>query len=189
MTESYRVRYTSQRMYLLNYDRKVDRVFDPALDIFTKKGVELGILNTAVEYRKNDEENIVGFVQNGELWCYDVAQNKLSLVFGFREGNDLRGSYDEHAIRILKVDESGSMDFLVYGYMNRGTHEGETGVALYTYDALTNSVEERVFIESRESFAVLQSKLGEMAYVNNDGQFYIFLDGTVLRVDLKHHGV
>lgn len=86
----------------------------------------MGILDTAVEYRKNDEENIVGFVQNGELWCYDVAQNKLSLVFGFREGSDLRGSYDEHAIRILKVDESGSMDFLVYGYMNRGTHEGET---------------------------------------------------------------
>ena len=185
VTESYRVRYTSQRMYLLNYDRKADRVFDPTLDIFTKKGVELGILDTAVEYRKNDEENIVGFVQNGELWCYDVAQNKLSLVFGFREGSDLRGSYDEHAIRILKVDESGSMDFLVYGYMNRGTHEGETGVALYTYDALTNSVEERVFIESQESFAVLQSKLGEMAYVNNDGQFYIFLDGTVLRVELS----
>ncbi len=74
VTESYRVRYTQQRMYLLNYDRKVDRVFDPGLDIFTKKGVELGILNTEVEYRKNDEENIVGFVQNGELWCYDVAQ-------------------------------------------------------------------------------------------------------------------
>ena len=77
------------------------------------------------------------------------------------------------------------MDFLVYGYMNRGTHEGETGVALYTYDALTNSVEERVFIESRESFAVLQSKLGEMAYVNDDGQFYIFLDGAVNRIDLN----
>ena len=71
-----------------------------------------------VEYRKNEEENIVGFVQNGQLWSYDAAQNKLSLVFGFREGDDLRGSFDEHAIRILNVDESGSMNFLVYGYMN-----------------------------------------------------------------------
>lgn len=185
VTESYRVRYTQQRMYLLNYDRKVDRVFDPGLDIFTKKGVELGILNTEVEYRKNDEENIVGFVQNGELWCYDVAQNKLSKVFGFREGDDLRGAYDEHAIRILKVDETGSMDFLVYGYMNRGTHEGEAGVALYSYDALTNSVEERAFIESRESFAILQSELGSMAYVNNNGQFYIFLNDAVNCVDLS----
>lgn len=185
VTEAYRVRYTDQRMYLLNYDRKVDRIFDPGLDIFSDGAVELGILNTTVEYRKNEEENIVGFVQNGQLWSYDAAQNKLSLVFGFREGDDLRGSYDEHAIQILNVSESGSMDFLVYGYMNRGLHEGETGVALYTYDALANSVEERIFIESNRSFAALQAELGDLAYVNTDQQFYLYLDGNILRIDLN----
>lgn len=185
VTESYRVRYTDQRMYLLNYDRKVDRIFDPSLDIFTDKAVNLGILNTEVEYRKNEEENVVGFVQNGQLWSYDAAQNKLALVFGFREGSDLRGSYDQHAIRILDVDESGSMDFLVYGYMNRGVHEGETGVALYTYDALANSVEERVFIESSRSFAALEAELGSLAYVNAQQQFYLYLDGSIIRIDLN----
>lgn len=183
--ESYRVRYTQQRMYLLNYDRTVDRIFDPALSIFAKNGVDLGILNTEVEYKKNPEENIVAFVQNGQLWCYDVAQNKLSLVFGFREGDDLRGSYDQHAIRILDVDESGSMNFLVYGYMNRGTHEGQTGVSLCTYDALTNTVEERAFLSSDRSFAALEAQLGKMAYVNRDQQFYLYLDGSVLCVDLN----
>ena len=183
--ESYRVRYTQQRMYLLNYDRKVDRVFEASADLLTKKGLDLGILNTTVEYKKNDEENVVGFVQNGQLWCYDVTQNKLSMVFGFREGNDLRSSYGEHDIRILQVDESGSMDFLVYGYMNRGLHEGENGVALYRYDALINAVEERVFIESRSSFAVLSSELGSMAYVNSENQFYLSLNGSVLCIDLN----
>ena len=138
-----------------------------------------------VEYRKNQEENIVGFVQNGQLWSYDAAQNKLSLVFGFREGDDLRGSYGEHAIRILDVDESGSMNFLVYGYMNRGPHEGETGVALYTYDALANSVEERVFLESSRSFEALQAELNDLAYVNNRQQFYLYLDGSIFRIDLN----
>lgn len=185
VTESYRIRYTEQRMYLLNYDRKVDRIFDPELDIFSDDSVDLGILNTEVEYRKNAEENIVGFVQNGQLWSYDAAQNKLALVFGFREGDDLRGSYDEHGIRILDVSESGSMNFLVYGYMNRGSHEGETGIALYTYDALANSVEERVFIESSRSFAALEAELGELAYVNNDQQFYLYLDGNIIRIDLN----
>ena len=185
VTESFRVRYTEQRMYLLNYDRKVDRIFDPELDIFSDKAVELGILNTETEYRKNSEENIVAFVQNGQLWSYDAAQNKLSLVFGFREGDDLRGSYDEHGIRILNVDESGSMNFLVYGYMNRGLHEGETGIALYTYDALANSVEERLFIESTKSFRVLEAQLGEVAYVNNDQQFFLYLDKRIFCVDLN----
>ena len=183
--ETFRIRYTEQRMYLLNYERRVDRIFEPESAVLSENSVTLGILDTEVEYRKNAEENIVGFVQNGQLWSYDAAQNKLSLVFGFREGDDLRGSFAEHAIRILNVDESGSMNFLVYGYMNRGSHEGETGIALYTYDALANSVEERLFIESSRSFAALEAELGGIAYVNNTQQFYLYLGGSIIRVDLN----
>lgn len=183
--ESYRVRYTEQRMYLLNYERTVDRIFDPDLDVFSQKTIDLGILNTEVEYQKNEEENILAFVQNGELWCYDVAQNKLSYVFGFRDGDDLRCSYEEHAIKIIDVEESGSMNFLVYGYMNRGRHEGETGVAVYSYDAMTNSVEERIFIESSEPFRILKTEVGKLAYVNNKEILYLYLHENICRIDLN----
>lgn len=183
--ESYRVRYTKQRMYLLDYERTMNRIFDTGLDIFSEKEVLLGILNDEVEYRKNAEENIVGFVQNGELWCYDAAQNKLSHVFGFRSGDDLRCSYDQHAIKIIDIDESGSMNFLVYGYMNRGQHEGRTGAAVYTYDAMANVVEERVFIESRRSFAALEAEVGALAYVNQKEQLYLYLNGSICRIDLN----
>ena len=183
--ESYRVRYTKQRMYLLNYERTVNRIFDPKLSVFGEKQVMLGILNDSIEYRKNAEENIVGFVQNGELWCYDAAQNKLSYVFGFRDGDDLRCSYNQHAIKIMDIDETGSMNFLVYGYMNRGQHEGRTGIAVYSYDALTNSVEKRVFIESNQPFAALETELGSLAYVNQQGQFYLYLNGNICRIDLN----
>lgn len=183
--ESYRVRYTEQRMYLLNYERTVDRIFDPDLDVFSQRTIDLGILNTEVEYQKNEEENILAFVQNGELWCYDVAQNKLSYVFGFRDGDDLRCSYEEHAIKIIDVEESGSMNFLVYGYMNRGRHEGETGVAVYSYDAMTNSVEERIFIESSEPFRILKTEVGKLAYVNNKEILYLYLHENICRIDLN----
>ncbi len=183
--ESYRVRYTDQRMYLLNYDRTMNRIFDPELDLFSDEEVMLGILNESVEYRKNEEENVVGFVQNGELWCYDAAQNKLSYVFGFRDGDDLRASYGEHAIRIIDIDESGSMNFMVYGYMNRGLHEGRSGVAVYAYDSLTNSVEELVFIESKKPFQVLQTEVGSLAYINRKQQFYLYYQGNICKIDLN----
>ena len=182
--ESYRVRYTEQRMYLLNYERKTDRIFDPTLDVFSSNSVELGILNTEVEYHKNEEENVVAFVQNGDLWCYDVAQNKLSYVFGFQDGDDLRCNYQEHEIKIINVEESGSMNFLVYGYMNRGQHEGKTGVAVYTYNAMTNSVEERIFIESGKPFRILKSEVGKLAYVNKKEILYLYLHGNICRIDL-----
>lgn len=183
--ESYRVRYLEHRMYLLAYDRTVNRIFDPQLQVFTPDSIHLGILNDRVEYRKNDEENIVGFVQNGDLWCYDAAQNKLSRVFGFRDGEDLRCSYGEHDIKIVDVDESGSMNFLVYGYMNRGRHEGKTGVAVYTYNAMTNSVEERAFIESRKPFPILRDEVGTLSYVNSKEELYLYLQGNICRIDLN----
>ncbi len=183
--EAYRVRYTEQRMYLLNYERTAERIFDPELEVFTENSIELGILNTEVEYRKNEEENIIAFVQNGDLWCYDVAQNKLSYVFGFRDGDDLRCSYEEHEIKIIDVDESGSMNFLVYGYMNRGRHEGRTGISVYTYNALTNSVEERIFIESSKPFRILKSEVGKLAYVNKQEILYLYLQNSIWRIDLK----
>ena len=183
--EAYRVRYTEQRMYLLNYERTAERIFDPELEVFTENSIELGILNTEVEYRKNEEENIIAFVQNGDLWCYDVAQNKLSYVFGFRDGDDLRCSYEEHEIKIIDVDESGSMNFLVYGYMDRGRHEGRTGISVYTYNALTNSVEERIFIESSKPFRILKSEVGKLAYVNKQEILYLYLQNSIWRIDLK----
>lgn len=183
--ESYRVRYTEQRMYLLDYDRTVDRIFNPDLDVFSQNAIQLGVLNTEVEYQKNEEENIVAFVQNGDLWSYDLAQNKLSYVFGFRDGDDLRCSYEQHAIKIIDVDESGSMNFLVYGYMNRGRHEGKTGVAVYTYNAMTNSVEERVFIQSTKPFPIIQSEVGKLAYVNAQEVLYLYLQGGICRIDLN----
>lgn len=46
-------------------------------------------------------------------------------VFSFRdaEGIDERENWNHHDIKIVSVDEAGSIDFVVYGYMNRGTHE------------------------------------------------------------------
>ena len=99
---------------------------------------------------------MVAFVQNGELWSYDVARNDLSYVFGFREGWDPRAGFSEHDIRIMYMDESGSMYLMVFGYMNRGNHEGKTGIAVYQYDAVANTVEERIFLESGKPYAVLK---------------------------------
>jgi len=183
--ESYRVRYTKQRMFLLDYARTVNRIFDPKLDIFSQTSLQLGILQDEAEYRKNAEENIVGFVQNRELWCYDLTQNKLSRVFGFRDNTDLPSRHREHEIQILNIDESGSMHFLVYGYMNRGVHEGETGVAVYTYDAVTNSVEERIFIESRKPFRIIRAELGELAYVNGQEKLYLHFQENIYKIDLN----
>ena len=87
-------------------------------------------------------------------------------------------------IEIIKIDETGSMDFVIYGYMNRGTHEGKTGIAVYHYDSVGNTTEEEAFIPSDKSYEVLKAQWGNIFYVSDGNIFYLLADDTLYRIDL-----
>lgn len=182
--EAVRVRYTSSRMYLLAYERTADKIFEPGGQLVEEQSILFGIQSQGLNYRKNEEENIIGFVQQGQLWCYDLSQNRLSLVYGFEDGDDQRGYYNAHDFRILRVDDSGSMDFLVYGYMNRGNYEGRCGVLLCQYDALLNTVDEQVFIPSDRPYQIVKEELGALAVENESKKAWIAYQDQVLQIDL-----
>lgn len=185
--EYYRVRYTSDRMYLLNYERNMEQIFRAESAEVYDNYIQLGIRDQNVEFSSNEKGNIVAFVQQGELWCYNEAANQLSRVFSFigSEGIDDRENYGEHDIRIISIDETGSVNFVVYGYMNCGTHEGRVGICVYHYDSVANTIEEELFIPSDESYQVMKADLGQLMYENTQGIFFIMLEGTVYRIDLS----
>ncbi|MBO5371642.1 MAG: hypothetical protein J6A75_02870 [Lachnospiraceae bacterium] len=184
--EYYRVRRTNERMYLLNYERTMNQIFRAESAEFYDKYVQLGIRGTDVEFDSNEKGDIITFVQEGELWCYNESTHQLAQVFSFRgnEGIDDRENYGEHDIRIVNIDEMGSVNFVVYGYMNAGIHEGQVGICVYHYDSVANTIEEGLFIPSDESYQVMKADLGQLMYENNQGIFFILLDGTVYRIDL-----
>ena len=81
----------------------------------------------------------------------------------------------EHIIGVAKengltpeVDEAGNVTFIVYGYMNRGMHEGRTGVTLYYYDAVVNTVEEQLFIPYNKSFDILKADIEQLSYISKE---------------------
>lgn len=182
--EAYRVRYTSTRMYLLAYERTADRIFEPGSQLVEDGRIQMGIQSEEVNWLKNEEENVIGFVQQGQLWSFDFGQNRLSLVYGFADGDDGRGTYDAHDFRILSVEDSGSMDFLVYGYMNRGRYEGMSGVLLCRYDALLNTVEEQFFLPSDHPYQAVKEELGALAAENANGTAWLSYGGQILQINL-----
>lgn len=185
--ENYRVRYTAQRMYMLNFERQVNEIFRGETADLAGKYIELGIREADVEYKSSDTGNIVAFVQEGELWSYNQSENTLAKVFSFRgyEGIDERENYGEHDIKIVNVDEAGSITYIVYGYMNRGVHEGKVGTAIYRYDSLANTNDEALFIASTQSYEVIKTDLGQLMYVNEGSVFFIMLGGSVYSIDLN----
>ncbi|EJW92619.1 hypothetical protein EVA_19274, partial [gut metagenome] len=98
---------------------------------------------------------------------------------------DFRDSRMEHDIKIIRVEEDGDVDFVLYGYMNRGIHEGYSGVCVYHYSNDQNVVEEKVFIPSTESYEFLKVDLGTLSYVSGDNQLYLLFAENLYRVDIN----
>lgn len=186
--EYYRVRYTKERTYLLNYERTMNRIFMGEKENISEKSIQLGIRSKDVNYKANENGIIAAFVQEGDLWSYNRNTNEMAKVYSFRsDGEEIedRENYDQHDIRIVNVDEGGSIEFLVFGYMNRGVHEGKTGISVCRYDALTNTVEESLFLPVGISYQVMKEELGELAYQNNEKQFFLISGSTLYQIDTE----
>lgn len=188
--EFFKVRYASdvQKTYLLGYDRTMDQIFDATKTVVSEKGLLLGIASKDVPYLVNKDGTIVSFVEANELWNYNKESDELSLVFGFAdaENTEERSMVSDHEIRLLKVDGEGNTTFLVSGYMNRGEHEGEVGVAVYYYDIEKNSVEEKVFLSSTGSYASVIQELGRSTYYDEERNvLYYVSEGTLCQYDVK----
>ena len=137
----------------------------------------------------SEEADIVAFVQQGDLWSYAPGDGKVNRVFSFRksENGDFRYSRNQHDIKIIRVNEDGDIDFVLYGYMNRGAHEGYEGIGVYHYNNDKNVVEERAFIPISESFEFLKRDLGKLSYVNENNELFLLLAQKLYCVNIENN--
>ena len=185
--EYYRVRYTSERMYLLDYERTMTQIPDTTR-MYANDKILLGITDENVDIMESADGNTVVFSDMGQLLSYNAATNGLTVIFSFydKDNADRRTLYDNHGIKILDVDEGGNVKFAVYGYMNRGRHEGETGIQIISYDNSLNTIEEEVYIPYSKSYAVLKDEMEQLLYRNRQQHVYFFLENGVYDVDLEN---
>jgi hypothetical protein len=186
--EYFRIRYTKDRIYLLNYERTMNNIFMGDKSEFDSGAIDLKIADTDnIEFTENEGGSAFAFVSQGRLFSYNVTNNKLAYIFGFYDeaSDDPRCTHTDNSIKILNIDEAGNVDFSVAGYMNRGIHEGKVGIAVYYYNASTNTVEEQVFIPSSQSEEIIMAYASKIATLGNSSQFYMILGSDLLAVDLE----
>ncbi|SHO49410.1 hypothetical protein [Anaerocolumna xylanovorans] len=185
--EFYRVRYTSTRMYLLNYNRTMESYFDVELTSLAKSEFKLGITSDQdIDYVTDSKKVKIAFARMGELWYYNLTENKMTRVFSFRESDTdyIRDIYGEHDIQILKMDDDGNVDFMVYGYMNRGAYEGCVGMIFYRFYSNENRIEELLYIPMNITYQLLKEELDGFSYVNNKQVFYFILNNKIYSYNL-----
>ncbi len=187
VTEFYRVRYATDRMYLLNYERHMESIFDIKLASVSQNELKLGITtDLELPYTAGEDKTKLAFIRNRELWFYDLTSNEITKVFSFRQEKTdyMRDLYDQHNIRILNMDVEGNIDFMVYGYMNRGQYEGKVAIILYRFIRAESRIEELVYIPVDEPYQLLKESLGNLSYLNAKEVFYFQVYNAIYSFDL-----
>ncbi len=191
VSEYFKVRYGTERMFLLDYDRRMTERFTPIASRVSENNLTLGVIPSDYQMRSNENGRIVAFVQGGELYEYVESKGQFITLFSFNEYSgagkeaDARALWNEHAIKILSIDETGTVDFVVYGYMNAGRHEGLCGIDVMRYDATTGHTTEQTFIKSKKSFQILNADFSELIYKSSTDDFYIMEEGSLVHVNLS----
>ncbi|MCR5799024.1 MAG: hypothetical protein K6G69_03020 [Lachnospiraceae bacterium] len=186
VTEYYRIRQSDERFYLLSFDRKMDQIFKPEKESFVNNKIMLGIQSSEANLVESEDGNIFAFVNGGRLFAYDISANKFATLYAYYDpgDTDLRKTYDKSKIKILDVEENGNVSFMVYGYMNRGMHEGKVGVIVYYFNSPLNTIEEQAYIEYDKSPEVLICDVDRLGYLNSQGCLVLGIDGNIEEFDL-----
>ena len=188
--EYFKIRTVKDKNFLVGFDRKLSQTDKNPADKLTTESLPLGVTEMAVEKKESPDGTQVAFLLGRDIYGYDRKDNELAKIFSFTnaENRDVRNENPRHSIRVMDVDNDGSVTFAVCGYMNRGPHEGKVGVSLCLYDRETNTVEEKAYIESRLFPDMVEENLGEFIYYSRQiDTLWMMVEGTFYRVDLKNN--
>lgn len=187
VTDQYTLKYDPKRLYLMDFQRTTNQVFGGGRELYSGKRILLGVGNDdAVSVKASSDKRYLAYTFNRDLWSFDQTDGKAVRVFSFRSKNDASGrsTYDQHDIQIISVSDTGDIDFLVYGYMNRGIHEGYMGVSLCQYSHSGGAVEEKFFVPVKSSFESVKQDVKQLAYLSSTDMLYLLIDHAVYGIDL-----
>lgn len=187
VTDNFTLKWSEQRIYMMDFDRQTDEIFTGNRGTISGKRILLGITgDERVSAKASPDGKQTAFCVNRDVWLYDQADGELINVFSFRNEESREAvEYNKHDAKILQVSDKGDVDFLVYGYMNQGRHEGQVGIGLYHYSDERDALEEKFFAPSITSFEDLRMDLERLCYLSGSGMLYLMQDHAVYGIDLN----
>ena len=185
--EFFCTRYRSEKVYLLDYYRTVEQKYEDEKATQERGRIFLGIGAQGTQILNSNNDVYTVFVRNREIRSYNARTNSMNLIFSFNDDSDPSGrsDFDHHNMQIVKVTDDGDVDYMVYGYMNRGSFEGRVGICFYRYQAALNAAKRLFFMPVTQSEQMLMMDMGALTYVNDEDVCYLRYGNGIYSIDLK----
>ncbi len=190
-TENYEIeedfvfRKGEERLYILDYHRKMKELFGAKKYNLTGTRLALGIVNEEdISSKISDDKRYIAFSAVRDLFLFDNKENDIKKIYYNDIVDDIAYRYTKYDIKILNVN-SEKLDFLVYGYMKEGEQEARLGTAVYTYDILKDKLSKEAFIEDFSSFEELKANIEKLSYLNENKILYLKNAEEIYSINLK----
>ena len=172
-----------EAMYLLEYERHANQLWDAGDETVGAKGFLFGIQEDG-SAEAVSSGGVTAFVVNGDFYVYESKAQKLTRVFSFRRrsGHELRTLQSDCSILIMSVDMD-KVEFAVSGYMNGGSREGMSGVVCYSFDLNDRNLSETMAIASNRSPEMVRRDAARL-FAHGGNYLYFCLDRQIKAVDL-----
>lgn len=171
------------KQYVLAYNREVNQVWEANANNVGSSFIDLGIQNrTDIEHVESENQQFMAYAINGDVYVVDVLQKKITTIYKLN-ATDSDTLYKTRA-KVIKVNDSGNVDYMIYGYSPSHQHIGKNGISIMEYNSQKNESVESAFIPCTASAAVLENQLSNLCHVG-DGTLYIMLENTIYFANLK----
>lgn len=172
---------------IMNYDRTAGELFTGANAYAGAHSLNLGVQGgdtDAMDCTVNSTGSDVYFFNQGNLWRASLRDNTLTRIFSYEssDSDGVREDYSGFSGRILMTNEAGDCWFALSGYVNRGQHEGQTGLSVWKYSAAENETAEMLFFPITGTKSDIEEKTGTLMSVSESGVFYLRYGDELLSV-------
>ena len=187
ISETCTMRMGLTRIYMLNYSRNIREIYKGEGSVSGKR-IMLGINEEdELDCITTEDDSLTYFVSTRDLWSLNTQTSAIKSIFSFRSNSsdDMVSGYRHHGIKLVDCAENGDLTFLLYGYMNRGVHEGSIGMSLMKYSVEKDTVSEVFFIPISRTFESIAKDVEEFSYLSQSDIYYAKVDGNFYAIDTK----
>ena len=183
--EDFVIRSRGEKLYLLDYDRRTREIFSMDDGNVGNTSILLGVCDSSdTDLISTDNGQNIYFTVDGGVYRYSYQDNELKNIFSFGETNTHtridRNGYD---LRLLGVADE-RIYFAIAGYQAAGRHEGQTGIAVYSYSPDKDETAERFWTRLHGRCEDALDVSGKLCRVSGSGLMFINIGGCIYTMDL-----
>lgn len=186
--ESFTLRQGPERLYMMDYTRTMNEWFLGMEDDFETEKIILGILQPQrISLRRSASFQYEAFVANRDLYLMNTKEAQLKKIFTFRSEQNIGRACNDYKydVKILRVEDNGDMEFMVFGHMISGEHEGELGISVNHFDYAQNTISERSFIPISTTYEEIRQGVDALAYLGENYVLYLKIADSIYGLDVN----